>query len=133
MGHKKQPMNTLINTHEVHNVKTFFTAHTIRKSVVSIAALALISLPLISSAAPSSGQEPSRSLLNSEWQPVSDNSADALYGKMKSKTRSVCGSSDRRIAGGVQRSREVEQCYDETLTAAVQRLDNPDVNSIHYQ
>jgi hypothetical protein len=114
-------------------VNNTFTAHTIRKSVISLTALAMLSLPLISSAAATTSNDANQSLLNSEWQPVIDHNSEAVYGKLKMKSRDLCGSSDLRIAGGIQKSREIDQCYRGTLTAAVQRLDNPEVTSLHYQ
>ena len=126
-------MNIPINTKKVLNVKTLSTAHTLRNSVVSLIAVAAFSLPLISSAAAASGNHANRSLLNSEWQPEIQNDANSVYGKLKAESREVCGSSDRRIAGGVRRSQKVDQCYEGTLTAAVQRLDDPEVTELHYQ
>ncbi len=114
-------------------MKTKSTAHIIRNSVVSLVAVAALSLPLISSAAASAERNANRGLLNSEWQPRVDNDAAAVYGKLKSETREVCGSSDRRITGGLRESQKVEECYEGTLTAAVQRLDDPEVTGLHYQ
>ncbi len=126
-------MNIPINTKKVLNVKTLSTAHTIRNSVISLIAVAAFSLPLITSAATTSDSNANRSLLNSEWQPEVQNDADAVYGKLKAQSREVCGSSDRRITGGLRKSQKVEQCYEGTLTAAVQRLDDPEVTELHYQ
>lgn len=114
-------------------MKTKSTAHTIRNSVVSLIAVAVFSLPLISSAGSTTDSDAHRSLLNSEWQPEVQNDADAVYGKLKSESKEVCGSSERRITGGIRQSQKVEQCYEGTLTAAVQRLDDPDVTELHYQ
>ena len=114
-------------------MKTKSTAHTIRHSVVSLVAIAALSLPLISSASSTADRNANRSLLNSEWQPEVHSDANAVYGKLKSETKEVCGSSDRRIAGGLRESQKVEECYEGTLTAAVQRLDDPDVSELHYQ
>ena len=57
---------------------------------------------------------------------------EAVYGKLKARSRDVCGSSDLRIAGGLTQSRKVEECYEGTLTAAVYRLDNPEVTALHH-
>lgn len=114
-------------------MKTKSTAHTIRNSVVSLIAVAAFSLPLISSAGTASDSNANRSLLNSEWQPEVQNDADAVYGKLKAESKEVCGSSERRITGGLRQSQKVEQCYEGTLTAAVQRLGDPEVAELHYQ
>lgn len=122
-----------LTQNKVLNVKTLSTAHTIRNSVVSFIAVAAFSLPLMTSAATTSDNNANRSLLNSEWQPEVDRDADAVYGKLKSQSKEVCGSSDRRITGGLRESQKVEQCYEGTLTAAVRRLDDPEVSELHYQ
>ena len=114
-------------------MKTKSAAHTIRNSIISLVAVAACSLPLISSASTDTGKEANRGLLNSKWQPEVHNDANAVYGKLKSETKEVCGSSDRRIAGGLRESQKVEQCYEGTLTAAVQRLDDPEITELHYQ
>ena len=88
---------------------------------------------MIASAGAASDSNANRSLLNSEWQPEVQNDADAVYGKLKAESKEVCGSSDRRITGGLRQSQRVEQCYDGTLTAAVQRLGDPEVAELHYQ
>jgi UrcA family protein len=126
-------MHIPINPKKVLNVKTKSTAHTIRNSVVSLIAVAVFSLPLITSAATGSDNSAKRSLLNSEWQAEIDNDADAMYGKLKAESKEVCGSTDRRITGSLRQSQKVEQCYEGTLTAAVQRLDDPEVSELHYQ
>jgi hypothetical protein len=133
MGHRFGSCIFRLTLKKVLNVKTLSTAHTIRNSVVSLIAVAAFSLPLMSSAGTTSGKHANRSLLNSEWQPEVQNDAGSVYGKLKAESREVCGSSDRRIAGGVRQSQEVEQCYVGTLTAAVQRLDDPEVTELHYQ
>lgn len=114
-------------------MKTKSTAHTLRNSVVSLVAVAAFSFPLILPAAANSENHATRSLLNSEWQAEVQNDADAVYGKLKAESREVCGSSERRITGGLRQSQKVEQCYEGTLTAAVQRLDDPEVTELHYQ
>jgi hypothetical protein len=126
-------MNIPINTKKVLNVKTLSTAHTIRNSVVSLIVVAAFSLPLISSAATTSNGNANRGLLSSEWQSEVRTDASSVYGKLKAESKEVCGSSERRITGGVRQSQKVEQCYEGTLTAAVQRLDDPEVTELHYQ
>jgi len=133
MGHLFWLMDISINPQKVLNVKTKSTAHTIRNSVVSLVAVTALSLPLITLAGAENKQDVNMSLLNSEWQPEVDNEANAVYGKLKSQTKEVCGPSDRRITGSVRQSQKVEQCYEGTLTAAVERLDNPEVAELHYQ
>ena len=111
-------------------MNTTSTAHTIRNSVLSLAAVAMVSIPLIGSAAVSGSADSYRSLLNTE-KPAVQYDAAATYGKLKSKSHDVCGTSDLRITGSVRRTNEIEECYQGTLTAAVQRLDNDEVSELH--
>lgn len=122
-------MNASINANEVQKVKSN-TAHTIRKSIVSLTALAVLSLPLLASAGV---HDPNRSLFVSGGEAGVQSDPVSVYGKLKAKSREVCGSSDLRITGGLRRSQQVDACYEDTLTAAVQRLNDPEVNELHYR
>ena len=110
------------------------TAHTIvfRETMVSLAALALLSVPLMASAGTSSTPAPDVQLLKTEWSAEISRNPEAVYGKLKSQSQEVCGSSDLRVAGGLARSMKVKECYEGTLTAAVHRLDNPAVTELHF-
>lgn len=112
-------------------MKNVSTARNIRHSILSIAAVAAVSLPLMASAATGDNDDPNRSLLVDNGNPAVQNDPEQLYGKLKSQSHEVCGSSSLRIAGDIRRSRQVKDCYEGTLTAAVQRLDNPEVSELH--
>lgn len=126
-------MNKPINVDEVHKVKMKFTAHTIRNSAVSLFALVIFSLPLIASAGTSTVQSPNESLLSIEANSHIETSPEVLYDRLQDKSRDMCGSTDIRMTGGLKRSRNNEECYEGTLTAAVQRLDDPAVTELHIQ
>jgi len=121
----------MINTHEVHKVNTNSTARIVRNSIISLAAVAAISLPLVVSAGSTDSAEGNRSLLNSEWKLEVSNQPDAVYGKLQDQSHEVCGSSSRQITGDLRRSAEIDECYDGTLEAAVLRLDNAEVIALH--
>lgn len=112
-------------------MNTISNARTIRNTIISLAAIAAISLPLITSASATGESDANTSLLRSEWALEVDNNPDALYGKLKDKSHELCGSSDLQITGDLRRSAAVDECYQGTLTAAVQRLDNPEVAQLH--
>lgn len=109
------------------------TAHTIRKTTIFALALIMISVPFTAAAGTSSSQTTQGSLANTEWSPEVSNNPEAVYGKLKAKSQQVCGSSDIKVAGGLTQSRKVEECFEGTLTAAVNRLDNPEVTALHQQ
>ena len=101
--------------------------------LLALVAAATASLPVISSAAVDTASDGHRSLLNAEKRPVVYDEPDELYTRLRVLSRDMCGSSDLRITGNVRRSAQVEQCYEETLSAAVRRLDNPEVMELHLQ
>ncbi len=112
-------------------MNTFSTARTIRNSIFSLAAVAAVSLPLIASASATGESDANTNLLRSKWTLEVDNDPTAQYGKLKDKAHDICGSSDLQITGDLRRSAAVDECYQGTLTAAVQRLDNPEVAELH--
>jgi UrcA family protein len=58
-------------------------------------------------------------------------SAEALYEQLKYESRRVCGSSNIRLTGSVERSVANDECYEGTLTAAVERVNDPAVTALH--
>lgn len=54
-----------------------------------------------------------------------------VYEEMKSASRKLCGSSNHWASGSLRQSIKIEECYSGTLTAAVQRLDNDAITSLH--
>ncbi len=111
------------------------TAHTrvLRKAMISLATLALCSAPLMVSANTAQVQAPDAAPFKTEWSAEVSNDPEAVYGRLKTKSHQVCGESDVRMTGGLIRSRKVEECYEGTLTAAVNRLDDPAVTELHTQ
>lgn len=132
MGLMTEPMNTP-HSNEVHNVKTIHSAHNISKSVVSLVALLACFLPVTVLAATQADQAAHDGLLNVEAKQVAEVDAEALYDRLQDQSREVCGPTELRMTGGLKRSRNNENCYQGTLTAAVQRLDHPEVTELHIQ
>jgi UrcA family protein len=117
----------------VHDVKIITADHTIRNLAISLTAMALLLLALTIPAVADVNEVRGMGLFLAEPQPVADNGPEAVYGKLKARSRELCGSDDLRIAGGIKRSQDVKDCYEGTLTAAVQRLDNDAVRQLHYR
>lgn len=109
------------------------TTHAMRKMMILFTAMALFTIPLMAAAGASSGQKGYGSLANTEWSPEISNEPEAVYGKLKARSRQVCGSSDLHIAGGLKESRKIKECFEGTLGAAVARLDDPEVSALHEQ
>jgi len=54
-----------------------------------------------------------------------------LYRRLQRASREVCGVTSLRIAGSLSALRKPQQCYRETLSNAVDDIDNGDLTRIH--
>lgn len=106
-------------------------AHLIRKSSLILGAAALISLPLMAFAGASAQGNPNYSLLNTKKPSQVQTDPEIIYVKLQNRSFEVCGSPDLHITGSVRRSTQIKNCYEGTLTAAVERLDKPEVTQLH--
>ncbi len=57
--------------------------------------------------------------------------ANALYWRLKQASKQVCDVRGLKVEGSLKRIREMRQCYRETLSAAVKKVDNELVTQIH--
>ena len=57
--------------------------------------------------------------------------ANALYWRLKQASKQVCDVRGLKVEGTLKRIRETRQCYRETLSAAVEKIDNELVTQIH--
>jgi UrcA family protein len=110
-------------------MKTFPTAHALRTTIISVAAASAIALPLFASASSSNTVD----VFFNQTELVSTSTHEELYAKLEDASRKICGSSNLNITGSVRRSAGIEECYEGTLTAAVERLDNADISALHNQ
>ena len=111
-------------------MKTFPTAKAIRNTVISVAAVTVFALPLFASA---STDNSTVGIVFNKAELVDSSSNEALYARLQSASNKICGSSNLNITGSVRRSTGIQECYDGTLTAAVERLDNAEVTALHQQ
>jgi len=115
----------------VKKVNKLLTARSIRNTLLSVAAVTAITFPLFASASSSDTADGNTSLLNAEKKQVVSDDPASLYARLENASRNMCGSSSVSATGSVRRSTANAECYDGTLTAAVERLDNPDVSALH--
>ncbi len=57
--------------------------------------------------------------------------AKALYRRLQQASKQACGFRGLKIAGTVKRMAETQRCYRETLSAAVEKVDNELLTQIH--
>jgi UrcA family protein len=113
-------------------MKTLAKAQLIRKTLIATTAITMMTLPLLASAStPNSSPDIKvvyhTSELSTSW------GRENIYEKMQAAARKICGSSNIRIAGSRFNATANEECYEGTLSAAVQRLDNEAIKELHEQ
>lgn len=111
-------------------MKTLPTTRSIRNTIISVAAVSALALPLFVSASVNNangGDFFTRSDL------ASTTSNEELYAKLQNASRTICGSSRIIATGSLRRSTGNQECYEGTLTAAVERLENAEVTALHNQ
>ena len=91
-----------------------------------VAAISTLALPLVANA--SSKNVPLR-FEKSEFNSV--NGQKRVYKRLQDAAREICGSSNLNITGSLHRSNLNRDCYEGTLTAAVNRLDNSAIKALH--
>ena len=105
---------------------TKLNAKTFKNTFVSAIAISLMAFPLLSSASDKNSDFFSSQQLRSH-------SAEEkiVYSRLQDASREICGSSSLRATGSVERVVANEECYEGTLTAAVERLNDSKVKQLH--
>ena len=109
-------------------MNTKLNANSIKNTLVSAIAVSMMTLPLLASAG-----EKNVDFFYSKNSLNNATDQEILYAKLKHASRDMCGSSTLRVAGSLQMVRANDDCYEGTLTAAVERLGNSEVNALHQQ
>lgn len=101
-----------------------------RTTFLALTAAALAVIPLLATAG--GGQESDRGatiLFDASDQVV--NTSESVYARIKAESRKICGESDIYLTGSVRRSAGIKECYNGTVSAAVERLGDPRVSALH--
>ena len=112
-------------------MKTLPTARSIRNTIMSVAAVSAMALPLFASASVSNNTDDIVGVVYTKSDLVSAKSHQDLYTRLQDASRKICGSSSVIVTGSLRRSVANTECYNGTLTAAVERLDNAAVTALH--
>lgn len=112
-------------------MKTLLKARSIRNTLISAAAASVMTLPLLASASVIHKTDSGVRITYEKTELASRRGQKGLYARLKSASRKICGWSNIRITGSVHNSAAKSQCYDETLTAAVERVGNPEITALH--
>ena len=114
-------------------MKTFPTTRTIRTTIISVATVAAMALPLFASAAVNNNADGAVGVAYNKADLVNTSSHEELYAKLQQASRNICGSTSIISTGSLRRSVGNSECYSGTLTAAVERLGNAEVSALHNQ
>ncbi len=60
-----------------------------------------------------------------------EESVQTLYRRLQRASQEVCGVTSLRNVGSLYRLRKIDQCYRESLSNAVDRIDNERLSEIH--
>jgi UrcA family protein len=114
-------------------MKTKFNPDSIKHALVSVIAVSLIALPMLASAAAANSADEKSTIFYSAQNLDNNTDQEVLYTRLKDASRDMCGSSNLHMTGSVERSSGNDKCYEGTLDAAVERLGNSEVTSLHQQ
>ncbi len=101
------------------------------KPILFAAALTVAVFPLLASAGAGEADRGATIFFDKSSQVAS--TSESLYARLKAESRKICGDSSIYLTGSVRRSAGIEECYEGTLTAAVDRLGDPKVSALHDQ
>ena len=122
MGHTLTLELLLIIKAKGEFMKTRINSRTIRNTLIAVSAM---TLPLMASASPNISVSYEKAELKSS------HGQKRIYQQMKTASRKLCGSTSMKEAGSLAASAANGDCYEGTLTAAVQRLDNKAITELH--
>jgi len=109
-------------------MKSSLKTRSIRDSIMLVAAVSALALPLFASAATKN-----ISVAYDKTELDSTHGQQQLYDRMKNASAKLCGSTSIQITGSLSTVTGNEACYNGTLTAAVERLDNDDITALHFE
>ena len=111
-------------------MNTLQTTRSIRNILISAAAVSAITLPIFASASVNLDSSDSIRVAYDSTELASNRGQAELYEKLQNASRKICGSADIYI-GSLHQSVGRSECFEDTLTAAVERLDHPGVSALH--
>ena len=124
-------------------MKTFLITRSIRNLLVSAATVSALAAPLMATAGlkVDDGSEltyPTGDLGGISEQNIareekSFGDQENLYQRLKIASRKLCGATRHRITRSLAQAASNAECYDESLTTAVERLGDAAVTELHYK
>lgn len=109
-----------------------YTIERLRKPLLTLATLTVVAFPLLASAGSARDAACKDSLFAARSSSAVDVPA-VLYTRIKTESRKLCGDPSLYLTGSLKRSAQIRDCYEGTLTAAVERLDDPRVSALYQE
>ena len=106
-------------------MKTLSKTNTIRNMLVVVAVSTVILPVFVLASTPQIG------ITYTATELQSTQGQERLYARMKHAAHQLCGSTDLHLIGKLDNKVANEECYQETPTAAVERLDKPSITALH--
>jgi len=109
-------------------MKNPLNARSVRTTLIAVAAVSAMTLPLVASASASNVK-----ITYDKTELESAEGQERLYEQLKTASRDICKLPHNNVIGPLTKPTLNAECYVGTLTAAVQRLDNTAITALHNQ
>ena len=104
----------------------------LRKSVTVAVATIVFTFPAaVLAASPSYFESPSATVNFADLNLETEAGAKVLYRRLQRASKEVCGVTTLKNAGTISRLQKAQNCYRETLSNAVEKIDNDNLTRIH--
>lgn len=103
----------------------------LRSAMITVTAVAALAAPALAGASILSSEQSADHSSQNKLDLQTAEGQEYVYERLQEVSRDRCGSSDLLLNGSLRRSTANQQCYEETLEVAVQRVDNPGVTRLH--
>ncbi len=102
------------------------------KSLVATIVIIVLGGPAVVLAGTSSHLETNKATVSyADLNLENEEGVQVLYRRLQRASKKVCGVTSLRIAGSVSSLRKPQQCYRQTLSNAVDKIDNEDLTRVH--
>lgn len=102
------------------------------RGIIATGVIVVLSAPAIASAAPENGiKGKSVKVSYADLNLQKEAGAKVLYRRLQQASKQACGVESLQVAGSVSAVAQMNQCYRETLTAAVKNVDSAELTKIH--
>lgn len=103
----------------------------VRSLVIAIAVFAISAPAIASSGAGDELSGKSVKVTYADLDLQKEAGVQVFYRRLKNASRQACGVSSRKAIGSLSRMADVQRCYRDALSAAIEKINNPKLSKIH--